>query len=143
MSGATLPDSDHVARYCAPSFFDAGELQAAAFIRRKEKGEIDISVDWLEHLDPINRSAQIQALQRIFASKMRRVSTGAKFAVLNVGKARSTVRMETPNRVELVFKHDPQPDDQAHTGIFGTVNSEVEVADALLRTVINPLHPAK
>jgi hypothetical protein len=32
MKGQTIPDSDHVARYCKPTTIDEGEIQATAFM---------------------------------------------------------------------------------------------------------------
>jgi hypothetical protein len=49
MKGQSIPDSEHVARYCKASTIENSAVQATAFMLRT--GEEYLSVNWLENLD--------------------------------------------------------------------------------------------
>ncbi len=91
MTGDPLPDDDHVARYCKPSSVDEqGMPMASAFQLRS--GEQHLSVNWLEHGGTRDVEAAIQQVRSGFVSRRYRLRGNGRFAVLNVGVAKTTVR---------------------------------------------------
>lgn len=142
MTGDSVPDSDHVARYCAPKTIDDGKIQASAFLLKKTKNEIYLSVNWLEHLSTGRRDEQIALLQEVFRGKFERVSTSAEFAVLNAGQVRQHVADNCSECRPLTVLHQPDPKDDSHSGVFGSVGNDEFIAE-LLREIILSRHPAK
>lgn len=140
MKGDALPKSDSVSRYCAPKTLDAGELQASAFMLRRQKGETYLSVNWLEYLSQGHISQQITAVRRVFKQKFTRVPTTAQFAVLNVGRSQDHVADAAGHQLETL--HEPEADDDSHSGIFGIAADDEFIAELLLE-VVTSLHPAK
>lgn len=139
---SAVPDSDHVARYCSPLHIDHGDLQASAFLLRRNKNEKDLSVNWLEKIHPSDRAEQIRLLQQTFAEKMVRISAGAEFAVLNVGGLRKNVAEGCPECPLLEVLHLPKQDDPSRSGIFGIERDDQLVAELLLEAVLNH-YPAR
>jgi len=137
---STVPDPDHVSRYCRPTDFDGTELQATAFLLRRAKQETSLSVNWLEHLSASDRTDQLEKLRKVFAKKFR-VAATARFAVLNVGNLRVTVMRGSG--LDLTVLHEPQADDISHAEINGIVEQDELVAELLLQTLIPPTYPAK
>jgi hypothetical protein len=114
MKGQTIPDSDHVARYCKPTTIDEGEIQATAFMLRE--GEEYLSVNWLEELKSPSRASQIFDLQKLYGKKLK-VGATAQIAILNVGTLRTKVERESPDSRLLRVLHEPEePDDLSMRG---------------------------
>ena len=91
MTGDPLPDDDHVARYCKPSSVDGqGMPMASAFQLRS--GEQHLSVNWLERGGTRDVHAAMTQVRSGFVSRGYRVRGNGRFAVLNVGSAKTTVR---------------------------------------------------
>lgn len=135
-----IPDLDHISRYCRPTDFDGGELQATAFLLKRAKQETSLSVNWLEQLSTLSRIDQIEKLRQVFARKFQ-VAATAKFAVLNAGSLRNTVK--EGSGLDLTVLHEPTADDVSHAEINGIVEQDELVAELLLQTVIPPIYPAK
>ena len=146
MTGEPIPDSDHLSRYVKGSQIDDdGSVDGAAFRLRVIHGipETSLSVNWLEHLHPVDRRAQIDALRAVFSRKMS-VSGTARFAVLNVGELVAHVQ-EGPEHRQLRVVHDPvlvEPVDPSHSGILGLRFDDDLIAD-LIAEVVRELYPAK
>ncbi len=64
MSDKTIPDDDHLTRYCKPSTVDDGLPTASAFELRP--GEDHLSVNWLEYFGALDVATAIQLVRRIF-----------------------------------------------------------------------------
>lgn len=132
MANQTLPDSDHVSRYCKPSAVDEHGLpMSAAFLPRQT--EDYLSVNWLEYLSAANLSAAVDRVQEIFRRKGFRVRPSGRFSVLQVGAAQSAT-FET-SQSDLSITHMPISDDQSHAGIFGFTSEDLAVAAALAALV--------
>ena len=131
MTGDPLPDDDHVARYCKPSSVDEqGMPMASAFQLRS--GEQYLSVNWLEQGG--TRDAE-EAMHRC------RLRGNGRFAVLNVGVAKTTVRHALGH--SLSIDHIPHDDDQSHAGIHGYASDDLAVAVELTALLSKrSVHPA-
>ena len=140
MTGDPLPDDDHVARYCKPSSVDEqGMPMASAFQLRS--GEQHLSVNWLEHGGTRDVEAAIQQVRSGFVSRRYRLRGNGRFAVLNVGVAKTTVRHALGH--SLSIDHIPHDDDQSHAGIHGYASDDLAVAVELTALLSKrSVHPA-
>ena len=140
MTGDSIPDEDHVARYCKPSSVDEqGMPLASAFQLRS--GEQHLSVNWLEHGGTRDVDGGMRTVRFGFVNRGYRLRGNGRFAVLNVGTAKTTVRQALGH--SLSIDHLPLDDDQSHAGIHGYKSDDLAVAvelKALLST--EAVHPA-
>ena len=134
MIGDKIPENHHIARLCKPKTFDEnGEITGAAFVL--DQGHKCLSVNWLEFLHCSNRIDEITKLRGIYFSKLNRVPTNAKIAVLNVGEVRRKVLTESSDRRDLAVLHEPEEIDESHSGIYNLKYNEVEIAELILQTI--------
>lgn len=125
-----LPDRDHLSRYCKPSTVgERGQPMASAFAIRP--GEGYLSVNWLEHFGvPISESggteAALNRVRETLRSKGFRLRSNGRFALLNVGKVKTTIR-RTFGR-SLHVNHLPLPNDESHAGILGYTERDRMIA---------------
>ena len=110
---SVIPDADHVARHCKPSWIYQGLPKAEAF--RLRAGEFSLSVNWLEYLRGVDIDDCLCLLRPIIARK-RTVRPTHRFAVLQVGPARKA--LHRADQQGVIFRHDPDLEDQSHAGIF-------------------------
>jgi len=140
MTGDAIPENHHIARLCKPkTLSEVGKITGAAFVLAQ--GHKSLSVNWLECLNCSTRSEEITILQGIYKSKLTRVPTNAKIAVLNVEQVRVKVSTESSDRRDLPILHDPEEMDYSHSGIYNLRYNEVEIAELILQT-IQEEHPA-
>ena len=139
MTGADLPDKDHVARYCKPSTVDQGMPLVAAFQLRS--GEEYLSVNWLEHSGTRNIAAAMRAVSAGFLGRGYGLSRSGRFAVLNVGSAKQAVFEALGH--SLSIDHMPSEADQSHAGIHGYPPDDLAVAAELAMLIArSAVHPA-
>ncbi len=125
-----LPDRNHVSRYCKPSTVgERGQLMASAFSIRP--GEGYLSVNWLEHFgmpidEPRGTEAALDRVRETLRSKGFRLRSSGRFALLNVGKVKTTIR-RTFGR-SLHINHLPLPDDASHAGVLGYTEQDRMIA---------------
>ena len=137
MKGDPIPGSDHVARFCDRKYISESDgVEPGAFMLRK--AETYLSVQWLEHLEKPTRKETIRAVREIF-SKHLKVRHPAKLAVLNVETTRTLVAKTSGYGIRLM--HQPEPDNEAHSGIFDTDQNADLIAELILET-IQEIHPA-
>jgi len=144
MKGDKLPDADHVTRYCGfTQLKPDGTPSGAAFrLRDFANGpEEYLSVNWIELLDPVNRSSAIDQIRTILARK-RTMGSLAKLAVINVGYMCSYVHTNTEDSRSLRVLHEPDPVDPSHSGVHGLKLEDELIADLIAQT-IEELHTAK
>lgn len=104
----TIPDSNHVLRYCRPSHMKVGKIKASAFDLRA--GEEFLSVNWMEWFeDAASTDAQVAAVRKMMAKKFTLAPNG-RFARLNVGEVKERI-----NGAQV--RHFPGKDDPSHAGI--------------------------
>ena len=140
MKGDKLPASDHIARLCMPKSCADGEIQASAFILRKD--ELSLSVNWLEFLKCPTRESEIVAICEVYKKKFNRVPTNAKIAILNIDKTCSHVHDASEDNRILNILHEPEEKDPSHSGIFGMNQDDPLIAE-LICEMIQENYPAK
>ena len=136
MQGDEIPDSDHVSRYCKPSSISlsTGRPTGASF--RLRENEAFLSINWLEELNQTSRESEINELRQVFKNKPFQVATTGVFAVINVGRTKSSVVEGAPDSTVLKFIHEPEDDDPSHSGIFGFTHEENLIAELIADSVI-------
>ena len=132
MKGETIPDKNHIARFCRPMQAPEGQIQATAFMLR----EVDryLSINWLEFLNCSNRENEITKLRTIYSETFT-VGARAKIAVLNVGDVHDKVLTESPDSRNLEVLHDPAMNDPSHSGIYNLKQDDELIAELILETV--------
>ena len=125
-----LPDRDHVSRYCKPSTVgERGQPLASAFAIRS--GEGYLSVNWLEHFgepvgEPAGTEAALNRVRETLRSKGFRLRSNGRFALLNVGTVKTTIRRTY--RRSLHVNYLPLTDDESHAGILGYTERDRMIA---------------
>ena len=132
MKGDRIPDKDHIARFCKASAVDNGEIQASAFLVRKD--EESLSVNWLEFLGCPSREEELNEIRKIFAKKLS-ITARARIAVLTVGNVCKKVLTESPDRRLIKALHDPALGDLSHSGIYNLKHNDEEIAELFLETI--------
>lgn len=144
MKGDTIPDEDHIARYCGYSDLDEdGQIGASAFMLNVKKDEKELSVDWLEFLNCSSRENEIIEMRNVYANRLD-VGKKAKIAILNVGNVRQTVREKSLDNRELKVLHDPltsEGDQSPHSGIYN-LQQDDELIHELLVQIVSQSPPA-
>ena len=141
MRGDSVPDSDHVVRYCPfKHILEDGSISGPAFLLGRDHDHL--SVNWLEFLAANSESEAIQALREVLASKLT-LRKSAQMAVLNVGEVREHVEQEDPGSRNLEILHwpDDEYDDPSHSGIFGYTLEDLGIA-LLIAQKVRATYPA-
>lgn len=117
MDNDPLPDADHILRHCAGRHMleDNRGVDPEAFKLRHDKGEKDLSVNWLEfYKDPI--LANNIVLVRAEISKARTLKPKDRLGKISVGGLKGRLaHYGFPVRI----LHKPtDPDFPSHSGIF-------------------------
>ena len=128
MTNPSLPDEDHVSRYCKPSTVEHGMPMSAAFIPRLS--EEYLSVNWLEYFGAPTLNTAIDKIRAAFSEKGYRTARNGRFAVINVGAAKGAVPKDMG--LTLSINHIPLDDDQSHAGILGYTSHDLAVAVELV-----------
>ena len=112
---------------------------ANAFSLRQ--GENHLSVNWLEYFNETELNAAVERVREVFRSKDFQVRPNGRFAVMNVGAAK-TAAHEAVGRT-LNIDHLPLSDDESHAGILGYTSEDLAVAIELAALVTSQdVHPA-
>ena len=112
---------------------------SAAFIPRRS--EDYLSVNWLEYFGETDLNAAVERVREVFRSKEFQVRPNGRFAVLNIGTAKTAIH-EAVGRT-LNVDHLPLNDDQSHAGILGYASEDLAVAIELAALVTSQdVHPA-
>lgn len=105
------------------------------------QGEDHLSVNWLEYFDETELNAAVERVRGVFRSKGFQVRPNGRFAVLNVGVAKTAVH-EAVGRT-LNIDHLPLSDDESHAGILGYTSEDLAVAIELAALgTSQDVHPA-
>jgi len=144
MKGDRVPNKDHISRLCQPkSITEEGQIAASAFfLRDNEEG---LSVNWLECLGCSSREEEINATRDLYNMKFLRVGAKAKITVLNVGAVHEKVLMESLDRRNLEFVHEPEDfpvPDPSHSAIYNIRPDNVMIAELILQ-LVNETYPAR
>ena len=139
MKGDSIPESDHISRYCGGSHVDGDTISGTAFMLKDN--ESSLSVNWLEILRCQSRNEAIQEIRNIMANKRFQLKKSARIAVHNAGTLIKTVKDKSPDSRVLSCLHEPARDDFSHSGIYGLKADDELIAD-LIATCIKEIHPA-
>ena len=134
MTEPQVPDDDNLSRYCKPSYVDGNGLPMVSAFELKKEGEEYLSVNWLEYFDAPDRAAAVNEVRRAFLDKGYGLRKNGRFAVFNVGAAKTAVR-EGAGRT-LRIDHVPLDDDLSHAGVFGYTEDDFAVA-VELKALVN------
>ena len=104
------------------------------------KDEEYLSVQWLERLGKPSRREEIGEVRKILSGHLK-VRRPSKIAVLNVGKTCDHVAQASGSGWNIRMLHKPEPNDCAHSGIYGT-NQDHELIAELITETIQEIHPA-
>ena len=121
MSESSLPDEDHVARYCKPSAVGTDGLPKVAAFEFREQ-EASLSVNWLEYFGP-DRDVSIAEVRQVIRITLR---PNGRFAVLNVAAAREAVVAGGGSSPKVTS--DPVSGDPSHASISGYTIDDFLVA---------------
>ena len=140
MTRVSLPDGDHFSRYCKPSAVDERGLPLSAAFLPKQ-GEEYLSVNWLEYFRALDLTVAVDQVRHVFRNKNYRLRPKGRFAVVNVGVAKTAVHEGTDK--SLSINHLPVNDDKSHSGIIGFNSDDLAVAVEIKALVTSlDVHPA-
>jgi len=106
---ADIPDQHHVLRYCRPRQVDNGTITMSAFLLRSS--EEFISVNWMEYFGvDITADIQVEKVREDMGESLT-LSASGRFAKINVGDLKK--RIESAE-----VKHQPEPENPSHAGIY-------------------------
>lgn len=148
MKGDEIPSSDHVTRYCKPSDISpfTQKLMATAFHLRPDIDEY-LSTNWLEFFERPSFLDAIDDIRNIFRKKMRSIPAKAQFTIINIEKMCTYVKTEHPDHRILKVVHEPEETngvlDESHCGIYNMKDDYRSIAELILQTVDDELHPAR
>lgn len=104
----TIPDSNHVLRYCRPSHLKVGKVKASAFELRAS--DEFLSVNWMEFFEKnASTDAQVAEIRNVMDEKFT-LSSNGRFARLNVGEVKEQID-------GAQVRHIPDDNDLSHAGI--------------------------
>lgn len=131
-----IPDTDSVLRHCSgQELDDDGWPMAAAFEPRLDKGETELSVNWLQFFQFATFDEQLDALRSELA-QVRKVKPSHRLAQLIVGTSKQYVQQHSHDGRVLRFLHRPRNDD-SHSEIFDVTPGHKVIARLLANTVVN------
>jgi len=141
MKGDQVPEGHHITRLCQTTqISELGEILAPAFMLRPKEQEL--SVNWLEFLNCLDRQSEIEQIRNVYAEKELRVGAGYKIAVLIVGNVRRRVLEESPDGRNIRVLHEPEYNDPSHSAVDNLRHDDFFIAELIARTVINT-YPAR
>ena len=136
-----LDPSHHIFRYVGGASIDGDFIEPAAFRRKKKvdgKIEEGLSVNWVEYFQKPTPQEAIPLLRDTFVRKGRKVGTTSRFALLNVGAAKTAAMKYATVAIAL----DAQNDDPSHSLVKGYDEALNDQVAEQLAKVIMAAYPA-
>ena len=138
--GDPLPDSDHIATYCSPGKLADGARRPTFQVFMLRASEDHVSGHWLEYFERASRAEALDDIRREAGSGSETVyrrSRNGRYAVLNVGKARTSGPDISVRKIDGEY--------ESHAGICGLEQlreeDRQEVAK-LLAGLVGEMYPA-
>lgn len=134
LKGKSLPDCDHVARYCRPKSVEDNKINSAAFEFRPQ--DSFLSVNWMEFFTG-SVNEKIYQVYKSLLDKGYTTRPNGRFAKLNVGQAK-----ERLPSVDIRLILEDKDIDPSHAGIFaedGNREVELELANMISEKDIFPI----
>jgi hypothetical protein len=99
---ADLDPSHHIFRYVGGASIDGDFIEPAAFRRKVKDGKLEegLSVNWVEYFKKATPKEALAPLREIFDKKFK-IGATAKFALLNVGAAKTAAARYTAVSIVL------------------------------------------
>ena len=129
-----LLPSHNISRQCRGGDLDDDGIPLEGAFRLRDN-EHYLSTNWLEYFSQPDRKSQIRSVVCSLRNKGRTVRSSTVLAVLNVGSVVSECKHQLG--LDLRIATLGEPDDPSHTGIFGYVENNDEVA-LLLASLVDP-----
>jgi hypothetical protein len=132
---ADLDPSHHIFRYVGGASIDGDFIEPAAFRRKVKDSKLEegLSVNWVEYFKKATPKEAIAPLREIFDKKFK-IGATAKFALLNVGAAKTAAARYTAVSIVL----DEQDDDPSHSLIKDYDEAfNNQVAEELQKVIID------
>ena len=140
MPGPEIPGTDHVCRLCGATKCDEnGRPVGDAFMLRPT--DAYLSTNWLEFTGDPTRAAQLATVRRHLTDKGMKVSANARLAVLHLQTVIDHVRSWSTDARAITARHEPEPLDPSHSGLYGYTAEDQLIAD-LIAQVVGEIHKA-
>jgi len=130
-----IPPTDHISRLCYGKSIDDGNILGAAFLPRP--GDDYLSVNWLEYLRCPDQLSQVAEVRRRYANKFRSIKKKDRIAILNVEATCLKVQNETDDNRCLRATHEPEPEDDSHSGLWEFSYDDIIIGELILQSVTN------
>ena len=141
MPGPEIPGTDHACRLCGASKCDDdGYPLGDAFMLRP--AEAYLSTNWLEGTGEPTRADQLAMVRRHLADKGMNLAANARLAVLHLQTVIDHVRSWSPDARAITARHEPEPLDPSHAGLYGYTSDDQLIAD-LIAQVVGEVHKAR
>ena len=121
MSERSLPDQDHIVRYCKPTAMGADGLPKVSAFELRER-DSSLSVNWLEYFG-LDRDVSLQQIRQAIQINLR---PNGRFAVLGVTAVKQAVNAGGGSSPEVYSS--PSPGDPSHALIGGYTIDDFQVA---------------
>jgi hypothetical protein len=141
MPGPEIPGTDHVCRLCGATKCDeSGRPVGDAFMLRP--ADAYLSTNWLECTGAATPADQIAIIRRHLTDKGMKLPTNACLAVLHLQTVIDHVRSWSTDARAITARHEPEPLDPSHSGLYGYTAEDQLIAD-LIAQVISEVHRAR
>jgi hypothetical protein len=138
---ADLDPSHHVFRHVGGAAIDGDFIDPAAFRRKKKQNgqmEEGLSVNWVEYFQKPTPREAVPLLRDVFLNKGRKVGVNSKFALLNVGAAKTAAMAYATIAIVL----DEEDDDRSHSLVKDYDEAlNDQVAEQLAKVIIEAYPP--
>ena len=132
MNQTTIPDEDHVSRYCNFKSIDQSTEKplASAF---ELKGHRYLSVNWLEYFGSEELADNVDCVRRVLENKLE-IKESGRIVSLRVVEAKQVISDCGSSAPKIELLNDDE-NDPSHCGVFGYKDSDLLVATRLSRLV--------
>ena len=135
-----LDPTHHIFRHVGGASIDGDFIEPAAFRRKKKDGKLEegLSVNWVEYFQKPTPKEAVPPLRDTFLSKGRKVGATSKFALLNVGAAKTAAMKYATIAIVLEAQHD----DPSHSSVKDYDEALNDQVAEQLASVIMDAYPA-
>jgi hypothetical protein len=135
-----LDSSHHIFRHIKKSWMEGDSISPFAFRLSEKDGQFEegLSVNWVEYFETTTAQEAVAPLRELLVKKGRKVGGESKFALLNVGQAKTAAA----TYVAVSIVRDEEEDDASHALVKGYEAFNDQVALELSKVVVATF-PAK
>ena len=114
--------------------WEDGQISPAAFLPRQE--DEFLSVNWLESLKCSDRPSAITEIRKRYAANFQ-LNKKYRIALMNVGITCSMVAMQSMDHRGLKATHEPELNDDSHSGFSGYTYNDTMIAEIIRLSVLD------